>query len=47
MRHVLEIIMFVVCSRGIKHIIYISDRGVTSQVNNNIVSNLKCCISSF
>ncbi len=42
MHHVLEIIMFVVCSRGIKHIIYISNLGVTLLVNNKIVSNLKC-----
>ncbi len=43
MHHVLEIIVFIVCSRGLKHTIYISDlfSGV-SLIVNNIVSNFKC-----
>ncbi len=42
MHHVPEIIVFVVCSRGLKHTIYFRPNGVTLIVNNNIVSNCKC-----
>ncbi len=41
MHHVQEIIMFVVCSRGLKHNIYFRPSGLTLVVNN-IVSNFKC-----
>ncbi len=46
MHHVLEIIMFVVCSSRLKHTIYIyiyfRPSGVTLIVNNNIVSHVNC-----
>ncbi len=41
MHHVLEIIVFIICSRGLKHNIYFRPSGGTLLVNN-IVSNFKC-----